>query len=148
MRMSQIRNSQAGWNKYKCNNSFQQQRLHILGMMKWMINGNESVKIFKTLLISCVLGKYDVCYSFFQLFCGSYEIVELDFPFVNNSVWFLNLRNSNNETYQTLHTGFLNYLLIAKGRVRDLCIIIIIIIIISFSIFFTCHTMPNNWKKN
>ena len=101
------------------------------------MNGTEPIKIFKTLLISCVLGKYDVCNS-----CFSYSAVT-NFPFLNNSFLFLNLRNSNNETYQTLHTGFLDYLLIAKGRVRDLCIIIIIIII-SFSIIFTFHTMPNN----
>ena len=78
MRMPQTQNSQAGWIKFKCNDSSWEQPLHILGMMKWMIDGAESGKIFKTLLICCVLGKYDASYS--CLFCCSYETFETDFP--------------------------------------------------------------------
>ena len=67
MSMLQIQNSQAVWIKFKCNDSSWEQPLHILGVMKWMIDGAESGKIFKTLLICCVLGKYDASYS--VLFC-------------------------------------------------------------------------------
>ena len=42
MRMPQIRNSQAWWIKYKRNGNSQQQPLIILGMAKWMVNGNEN----------------------------------------------------------------------------------------------------------
>ena len=76
--------------------------------MKWMIDGAESSKIFKTLLICCVLGKYDASYS--ALFCCNYETVETDFPICEIIISILNLRNSKNETYQTLHMSFLNYL--------------------------------------
>ena len=75
MRMPQICNSQAWWIKYKRNDNSQQQPLIILGMAKWMVNGNESVKISKTLLTCCVLGKYDASYS--CLFLGSYDTVQL-----------------------------------------------------------------------
>ena len=73
MRMPQIRNYQAWWVKYKRNDNSQQQPLIILGMAKWMVNGNESVKISKTLLTCSVLGKYDASYS--CLFLGSYDTV-------------------------------------------------------------------------
>ena len=53
--------------------------LIILVTMKWMINGNESVKTSKTLLTCFVLGKYDTSYSCF--FLGSYDTVEINFPF-------------------------------------------------------------------
>ena len=76
--------------------------------MKWMIDGAESGKIFKTLLICCVLGKYDASYS--VLFCRSFETVETDFPICEIFISILNLRNSNNETYQTLHISFPKYL--------------------------------------
>ena len=79
MRMPQIRNSQAWWIKYKRNDNSQQQPLIILGMV--MVNGNESVKISKTLLTCCVPGKYDASYSY--LFLGSYDTVEINFPIVN-----------------------------------------------------------------
>ena len=108
MSMLQIQNSQAVWIKFKCNDSSWEQPLHIFGMMKWMIDGAESGKIFKTLLICCVLGKYDASYS--CLFCCSYETVETDFPICEIFISVLNLRNSKNETYQTLHMSFLNYL--------------------------------------
>lgn len=65
--------------------------------MKWMIDGAESGKIFKTLLICCVLGKYDASYS--CLFCSSYETFETDFPIREIFISNLNLRNYNNETY-------------------------------------------------
>ena len=107
MSMLQIQNSQAVWIKFKCNDSSWEQPLHILGVMKWMIDGAESGKIFKTLLICCVLGKYDASYS--VLFCCSYETVETDFPICEIFISVLNLRNSKNETYQTLHMSFLNY---------------------------------------
>ena len=55
--MLQVRNSPVGWTKYKRNDNSEQQPLIFLGMMKWMINGAEYGKIFKTLLICCVLGK-------------------------------------------------------------------------------------------
>ena len=74
-------NSQAGWNKYKCNNSFQQQPLHILDIMKWRMNGTEPIKIFKTLLISCVLGKYDVCNSSFSYSAVAMKPLNLTFHF-------------------------------------------------------------------
>ena len=57
MGMPQVRNSPVGWTKYKRNDNSEQQPLIFLGMMKWMINGAEYGKIFKTLLICCVLGK-------------------------------------------------------------------------------------------
>ena len=53
--------------------------LIILVTMKWMINGNESVKVSKTLLTYFMLGKYDTSYSCF--FLGSYDTVEINFPF-------------------------------------------------------------------
>ena len=107
-----------------------------------MINGAEFGKIFKTLLICSVLGKYDTSYS--PLFCCSYETVETDFPIYEIFISILNLRNSDNKRYQTLHMSFLNYLLIIKAKVWDLCIIIIIIII-SFSILIAFRIMPNDW---
>ena len=140
--MPQIRNSQAWWIKYKRNDNSQQQPLIILGMV--MVNGNESVKISKTLLTCCVLGKYDASYSY--LFLGSYDTVEINFPIVKYLFRFLLLRNSNNETNGTLHMSFLTYWSIIKAKLGDLCIIDIIIII-GFSIFFTFHTIPNNFKK-
>ena len=81
--MPQIRNSQAWWIKYKLNDNSQQQPLIILSMMKWMLNGNESVKISKTLFTRCVLGKYDA--SYFCLFLGSYDTVEINFPIVKQT---------------------------------------------------------------
>ena len=99
MRVPQIRNSQAWWIKYKRNDNSQQQPLIILGMAKWMVNGSESVKISKTLLTCCVLGKYDASYS--CLFLGSYDTVEINFPIVKYLFRFLLLRNSNNETNST-----------------------------------------------
>ena len=81
--MPQIRNSQAWWIKYKRDDNSQQQPLIILGMAKWMVNGNESVKISKTLLTCCVLGKYDA--SYFCLFLGSYDTVEINFPIVKQT---------------------------------------------------------------
>ena len=42
--------------------------------------------------------------------------------------------------------SFLTYRSIIKAKLGDLCIINIIIII-GFSIFFTFHTIPNNFKK-
>ena len=137
MRMPQTQNSQAGWIKFKCNDSSWEQPLHILGMMRWMIDGAESGKIFKTLLICCVLGKYDASYS--CLFCCSYETFETDFPICEIFISNLNLRNYNNETYQTLQISFLNYLFINKAKLRDLCIII------SFSILIAFRVMPNDW---
>ena len=128
-----------GWIKFKCNDSSWEQPLHILGMMKWMIDGAESGKIFKTLLICCVLGKYDASYS--CLFCCSYETFETDFPIREIFISNLNLRNYNNETYQTLQISFLNYLFINKAKLWDLCIIIII----SFSILIAFRIMPNDW---
>ena len=83
MRMPQIRNSQSWWIKYKRNGNSQQQPLIILGMAKWMVNGNESVKISKTLLTCCVLGKYDASYS--CLFLGSYDTVEINFRIVKQT---------------------------------------------------------------
>ena len=145
MRMPQIRNSQAWWIKYKRNDNSQQQPLIILGMAKWMVNGNESVKISKTLLTCCVLGKYDASYS--CLFLGSYDTVEINFPIVKYLFRFLLLRNSNNETNGTLHMSFLNYLFTIEAKLGDL-FIIKIIVIISFSIFFTFHTIPNYLKNN
>ena len=139
MRMPQTQNSQAGWIKFKCNDSSWEQPLHILGMMKWMIDGAESGKIFKTLLICCVLGKYDASYS--CLFCCSYETFETDFPICEIFISNLNLRNYNNETYQTLQISFLNYLFINKAKLWDLCIIIIS----SFSILIAFRIMPNDW---
>ena len=139
MRMPQTQNSQAGWIKFKCNDSSWEQPLHILGVMKWMIDGAESGKIFKTLLICCVLGKYDASYS--CLFCCSYETFETDFPICEIFISNLNLRNYNNETYQTLQISFLNYLLINKAKLWDLCIIIII----SFSIIII-NRLPYNAK--
>ena len=109
-----------------------------------MINGAEFGKIFKTLLICSVQGKYDTSYS--PLFCCSYETVETvetDFPIYEIFISILNLRNSDNKRYQTLHMSFLNYLLIIKTKVWDLCIIIIIIII-SFSISIAFRIMPND----
>ena len=141
--MPQIRNSQAWWIKYKRNDNSQQQPLIILGMV--MVNGNESVKISKTLLTCCVLGKYDASYSY--LFLGSYDTVEINFPIVKYLFRFLLLRNSNNETNGTLHISFLNYLFTIEGKLGDL-FIVKIIVIISVSIFFTFHTIPNNWKNN
>ena len=79
MRVPEIRNSQAWWIKHKRNDNSQQQLLIILGMAKWMVNGNESVKISKTLLTCFMLGKYDTSYSCF--FLGSYDTVEINFPF-------------------------------------------------------------------
>ena len=143
--MPQIRNSQAWWIKYKRNDNSQQQPLIILGMVKWMVNGNESAKISKTLLRCCVMGKNDASYSY--LFLGSYDTVEINFPIVKYLFRFLLLRNSNNETNGTLHMSFLNYLFNIEAKLGDLCMIKIIIII-SFSIFFTFHTIPNYWKKN
>ena len=143
MRMPQIRNSQAWWIKYKRNDNSQQQPLIILGMV--MVNCNESVKISKTLLTCCVLGKYDASYSY--LFLGSYDTVEINFPIMKYLFRFLLLRNSNNETNGTLHMSFLNYLFTIEAKLGDLCMIKIIIII-SFSIFFTFHTIPNYWKNN
>ena len=132
--MPQIRNSQAWWIKYKRNDNSQQQPLEIiLGMVKWMVNGNESAKISKTLLKCCVMGKYDVSYSY--LFLGSYDTVEINFPIVKYLFRFLLLRNSNNETNGTLHMSFINYLFTIEAKLGDLCMIKIIIII-SFSIFF------------
>ena len=104
-----IQSSQAGWIKLKCNDSSKEQPVQILGTMKWMIKRTESDKIFKTLLISCVLGKYDASYS--CLFCCSYETVETDFSVCKVFISILNLRNSNNEMYQTLRVSFLDYLL-------------------------------------
>ena len=49
-------------------------------MIKWVINGIQSGKMFKTLVMCCVLGKYNPSYS--CLFWVSYETVEIDFPFV------------------------------------------------------------------
>ena len=65
------------------------------------------------------------------------------------NLWNIDLDfwNFNDEIYQTLQMSFLNYLLIIKAKLGDLCIITIIIIII-FYIFFAFHTIPNNWKKN
>ena len=57
MWMPQVRNSPVGSTKYNRNDNSEQQPLIFLGMMKWMINGAEYGKIFKTLLICCVLGK-------------------------------------------------------------------------------------------
>ena len=93
-----------------------------------MVNGNESGKIFNTLLICCVLGKYNPSYSY--LFCGSNDIVEMNFQFVKYLFQFLLLLNFGKETYHTQHMSFLNYLLIIKAKLEDLCIIAIIIIII------------------
>ena len=138
MRMPQICNSQAWWIKYKRNDNSQQQPLIILGMAK-------SVKISKTLLTCCVLGKYDASYS--CLFLFSYDTVEINFPIVKYLFRFLLLRNSNNETNGTLHMSFLNYLFTIEAKLGDL-FIINIIIIKSFSIFFTFHTIPNYWKNN
>ena len=90
------------------------------------------------------MGKYDVSYSY--LFLGSYDTVEINFPIVKYLFRFLLLRNSNNETNGTLHMSFLTYWSIIKAKLGDLCIIDIIIII-GFSIFFTFHTIPNNFKK-
>ena len=129
------------WIKFKCNDSSWEQPLHILGMMDWMKNTTESGKIFKTLQICYVLGKYDASYS--CLFCCSYETVETDFPICEVIISILNPRNSKNEIYQNLRIPFLNYLLIIKAKLRDLCIIIII----SFSILITFRTMPNDWKR-
>ena len=125
-------------------NNSQRQPLIILVTMKWMINGHESVKISKTLLTCFVLGKYDASYSCF--FLGSYDTVEINFPFFKYLFRFLLLRSSNNETNRTLHMSFLTYRSIIKAKLGDLCIIDIIIII-GFSIFFTFHTIPNNFKK-
>ena len=91
------------------------------------------------------MGKYDVSYSY--LFLGSYDTVEINFPIVKYLFRFLLLRNSNNETNGTLHMSFINYLFTIEAKLGDLCMIKIIIII-SFSIFFTFHTIPNYWKNN
>ena len=72
--------------------------------MKWMINGTESGKIFKTLCLCCLLGKYDAGYS--CLFCCSNETVETNFPICEMFISILNQLNSYNETYQTLHMSF------------------------------------------
>ena len=64
----------------KRNDNSRRQPLIILVTMKWMINGNESVKISKTLLTCFMLGKYDTSYSCF--FLGSYDTVEINFPFL------------------------------------------------------------------
>ena len=151
MRMPQTQNSQAGWIKFKCNDSSWEQPLHILGMMKWMIDGAESGKIFKTLLICCVLGKYDASYS--CLFCCSYETFETDFPICEIFISNLNLRNYNNETSQTLQISFLNYLFINKAKFWDLRIIIIISfsILIAFRIIlilylYNINRLPYNAK--
>ena len=101
-----------------------------------MVNGNKSGENFKSLLICCVLGKYDPSYS--CLFYSSYATVEIDFQYVKYLFQFLLLRNE--ETYKTLHMSFLNYLLIVKAKPGDLCIIIIIIVF-SFSKFFTLRIM-------
>ena len=93
--------------------------------MKWMVNGNKSGKIFNTLLICCVLGKYNPSYSY--LFCGSNDIVEMNFQFVKYLFQFLLLLNFGKETYHTQHMSFLNYLLIIRAKLGDLCIIIIVI---------------------
>ena len=62
------------------------------------------------------------------------------------NLWNIDLDfwNFNDEIYQTLQMSFLNYLLIIKAKVWDLCIIIIIIII-SFSLLIAFHIMPNDW---
>ena len=98
----------------------------IICMMKWVINGTQCDKMFKTPVICCVLTPSKLTFLLWNIYLG-----------------FFNIRNSNNETYQTLHMSFLNYLLIIKAKLGDLCIIIILI---SFSIFFIFYTMPNNWK--
>ena len=54
-----------------------------------------------------MLGKYDASYPYF--FCCSYKTVETNFPICEIFIFILNLRSSNNETYQTLHISFLNY---------------------------------------
>ena len=46
--------------------------MHILAMMKWIMQGTESGKIFKTLLTYFVLGKYHASYS--CLLGGSHQI--------------------------------------------------------------------------
>ena len=102
--------------------------------MKWMTNGTKSRKFFKTFLMCCMLGKYDASYPY--LFCCSYETVETDFPICEIFIFILNLRSSNNETYQTLQISFLNYFLIIIVKLWDLCIIIIIVVI-NFSFFFS-----------
>ena len=90
-----------------------------------------------------MLGKYDASYPFF--FCCSYETVETNFPICEIFIFILNLRSSNNETYQTLQISFLNYFLTIIVKLWDLCIIIIIVVI-NFSIFF--HFPPNaKWLK-
>ena len=93
--------------------------------MKWMVNGNETGKIFKTFLICCVLGKYNPSYSY--LFCGSDDIVEMNFQFVKYLFQFLLLLNFDRETYHTQHMSFLNYLLIIRAKLGDPSIIIIVI---------------------
>ena len=57
--------------------------------------------MFKNPVICCMLGEYDPSYS--CLFCSSHETVEMDFLFVKYLFRYLNLRNSNNETYQTVN---------------------------------------------
>ena len=61
--------------------------------------------MFKNPVICCMLGEYDPSYS--CLFCSSYETVEIDSPFVKYLIRCLNLRNSNNETSQTLNMSSL-----------------------------------------
>ena len=78
------------------------------------------------------MGKYEASYS--CLFCCSYDTVEIDLQFVKYWFGFLNQRNFNDEIYQTLQMSFLNYLLIIKAKLGDLCIITIIIIIIFLDI--------------
>ena len=78
--MPQIRNSKARWINYKRNDNCRRQPLIILVTMKWMINGNESVKISKTFLTYFMLGKYDTSYS--CVFSGSYDTVEINVPFL------------------------------------------------------------------
>ena len=90
-----------------------------------MINGNETGKIFNTFLICCVLGKYNPSYSY--LFCGSDDIVEMNFQFVKYLFQFLLLLNFDRETYHTQHMSFLNYLLIIRAKLGDPSIIIIVI---------------------
>ena len=88
--MPQIRNSQAWWIKYKRNDNSQQQPLIILGMAK-------SVKISKTLLTCCVLGKYDASYS--CLFLFSYDTVEINFPIVKYFYSYGTLITKQTELY-------------------------------------------------
>ena len=65
---------------------------------------------------------------------------KLTFQFVKYLFPILTLRNSINETYQTLQISFPNYLFIIKAKLWDLCIIIII----SFSILIAFRMMPND----